>query len=380
MQYLNKILKGDRQIWIIVGILSLFSVMAVYSSTGALAMRHQAGDTEHYLIKHAGILLFGLGLMFIAHRVPQKYYSRISQVAIWLSIPVLFYTLFFGNDIHDARRWITIPFLGLSFQTSDLAKFALIMYTARLLSKKQHIIHDFDRAFRPIILPVIIVCALIVPADLSTAVLLFATCLLLMFIGRVRVKHLVLAIAGGVAALLIVVALQTLSGDAGRSDTWKQRISNYWDGSYENDYQVVQANIAIADGGLTGVGPGKSRQRNFLPQSYSDYIYAIIIEEYGLLGGGLVMALYLWFLHRCILIFRRTPHAFGALLAVGLGFSLVIQALMNMTVTVGLIPVTGLTLPLISMGGTSLLFTAAAIGIILSVSSSKRKQLESVNL
>jgi len=348
--------------------LSIFSILAVYSSTGTLAFRQQGGDTEYYLFRHFFLLAGGILLMYLAHIINFNYYSRIAQLMLYISVPLLLITLAFGTDIHDARRWLTVPIIDISFQTSDLAKLALIMYIARVLSRKQHIIEDFDQGFLPVILPVLLICVLIMPADLSSALLLFFTCMIVMFIGRVQLKHMGLAIWMGITVFLLVIFISSLTSYEGRLGTWKNRIANFMDDEKGDSYQMVQSKIAIANGGLLRLAPGKSVQRNFLPHPYSDFIYAIIIEEYGLLGGLMVMVLYLWLLQRAIRIFVKSPGAFGALLAVGLAISLVIQALMNMAVTVNLLPVTGLTLPLVSMGGTSLLFTSVSIGIILSVS------------
>ena len=367
MQTLFKNLKGDRVIWYIVLLLSVFSLLAVYSSTGTLAFKYKAGNTEYYLLRHFVLIIFGLGLMYLAHLIKFEYYSRIAQILLVVSIPLLLLTLLIGTDIHSARRWITLPVFNLSFQTSDLAKLALIMYTARVLSKKQKVITDFERGFLPVAIPVILVCMLIIPADLSTALLLFLTCMILMFIGRCRIKHIGLVLWAGLTMFLLLIFVAKVTTYEGRVTTWENRITTF--ATEQGDsYQVQQSKIAIANGGLARFAPGKSTQRNFLPQPYSDFIYAIIIEEYGLFGGIIVILLYLVFLHRCILIFIKNPNAFGAILAVGLSMSLVIQALMNMAVTVNLLPVTGLTLPLVSMGGTSVWFTSVSIGIILSVS------------
>jgi len=368
MYLILKHLKGDKVIWFIVVALSMFSMLAVYSSTGTLAFKQHAGSTEYYFIKHTTLLVLGFGLMYLAHLVNYNYYSRIAQLMLYLAIPLLFFTLFFGNDVNQAKRWLTLPVINISFQTSDLAKLALIMYVARVLSKKQHVIKSFERAFLPVSLPVMLVCILIVPADLSTAAVLFFTCLILMFIGRVRVTHIGLSLLVTSLAFVTFLGIASMTDYQGRMKTWQNRIENYVSGEAEETYQMQQSKIAIASGGLVRVAPGKSVQRNFLPHPYSDFIYAIIMEEYGLLGGIIIMILYLAFLYRAIKIFARSPGAFGALLAVGLSITLVIQALMNMSVTVGLLPVTGLTLPLVSMGGTSIWFTSLAIGIILSVS------------
>ncbi len=349
--------------------LSLFGILAVYSSTGTLAYSKQSGNTEFYLIKQGGMLLLGLFIMWLSHLVDYRYYSRLSQILLFIAIPLLFYTLVFGSNLNDARRWITLPLIGLSFQTSDLAKLAIIMYIARFLSKRQDEIDNSKKTFWPIVASIIIICGLIAPANLSTALVLFMTCMVLLFIGRIPIKSL-LGLSG-IASIffgIMLVVIINLPGQ-GRIQTWKSRIesfSNKKDAS--GSYQNQQAKIAIAKGGIFGVGPGKSSQRNFLPSPYADFIFAIILEEYGMIGGLFLVFLYLFFLFRCIKIVIKSPKTFGALLAVGLAFSLVIQAFINMGVAVNILPVTGLPLPLVSMGGTSTLFTSLAFGIILSVS------------
>ncbi len=375
--WLLKKVKGDPWIWTIVVLMSIFGLLAVYSSTGTLAFKQQAGNTEFYLLKQLVFILLGLALMWLCHLLDYRYYSRISQLLLYLSVPLLIYTLFFGVEINDARRWIAIPGTGLTFQTSDLAKLALIMFVARFLSKRQESISNFRQAFVPILISVSGVCVLIAPANLSTALVLFSTCLLLMFIGRIPIRYLALVGVSGIVLFLMAASLVLNMPDervnsAGRLGTWKTRIESFMDDSEEvrdEDFQTVQAKIAIAKGGIFGAGPGNSTQRNFLPSPYADFIYAIIIEEYGLIGGAVVLFLYLLLLYRSIRIVIKSPRAFGALLAVGLSFSLVIQAFINMGVAVNLFPVTGLALPLISMGGTSTIFTSLAFGIILSVSS-----------
>ena len=363
---LNKV-QGDKVIWLIVVLLAVFSTLAVYSSTGTLAFRYKGGNTEYYLFKHFGLMAIGIFLMYLAHLPNYKMYSRIAQVLVWVSIPLLLFTLLFGTDLNDARRWITVPMVNLSFQTSDLAKLALIMYVARYLGRHQDEIKDFRTGFLPVVLVIGIVCVLIAPADLSSAVILGTTCMLLLFIGRVKVLHLIGTGMLGLAAVAFVITLAFAFPDVGRLNTWKNRVESFTQGG-EPQYQVVQSKIAIAQGGMLGKGPGNSSQRNFLPHPYSDFIYSIIIEEYGLIGGAILILLYLALLYRSVRIIVKSPGAFGALLAAGLAFSLVIQALVNMGVAVNLLPVTGLTLPLVSMGGTSLWFTSIAIGIILSVS------------
>lgn len=359
--------KGDRTIWIVVLLLSLLSILAVYTSTGTLAYSKQGGDTEHYLIKHTTLVLTGLALMYITHLANYRIFSRIGHLAIWIAAPLLVATLMSG-EINDASRWLTVPVINASFQTSDLAKLALILYLARSLSRKQDQIKDFKQAFVPLIIPIFITCGLILPANFSTAALLFATSMVLLFIGRVNVKY-ILALAGiGIVsfALFIVIALNF--DLPGRIGTWKARIENFRSGKGEGNYQADQAKIAIASGGLIGMGPGKSEQRNFLPHPYSDFIFAIILEEGGVLTGSFVVLLYLILFLRVIRMVRYSPQTFATFLAVGCMLMLLFQAFINMAVAVNLFPVTGQALPLVSMGGTSIWFTSIAIGIILCVS------------
>ena len=368
-------LKGDKLIWLTIFGLVTFSLLAVYSSTESLAFREAGGSLFYYLLKHSFVLVLGLAVMYIAHMVHFKYYSRIAQIFLWISVPLLIYTLFFGTNLNEARRWITLPVINLTFQTSDFAKLALIMYTARILSKKQKEIKKFKEAFVPIILPILLVCILIAPANLSTSAVLFFTCIVILFIGRVNSKHILATIGLGVVAFSLLIAFLSLSPHKGRLETWKQRIEDYTKDA-DGPFQIQQAKIAIVKGGVVRLAPGKSTQRNYLPHPYSDFIYAIIIEEYGLFGGVVIMGLYLLLLWRCIKIIKKSPRAFGALLAVGLGFSLVLQAFINMGVNVHLLPVTGLTLPMVSMGGSSIWFTGLALGMILSVSRNAEEILE----
>jgi len=369
--------KGDKIIWLVVIILSVFSILAVYSSTGTLAYKNQEGNTEYYMFKHLIIVLFGFLLMYLAHLVKYTYFSKIFQIALWIAIPLLFLTLIVGVNLNEAKRVLPLPF-GLTFQTSDLAKLTLIMYLARELTKRQEVIKDFKSAFIPIIIPVLIVCALILPANFSTAAILFSTSLVLMFIGRVNIRHILAMIGLGIIAMTFLLMMVKVSPALmhkvfPRAETWMSRIENFGEGESEDDYQVEQAKIAIAGGGLFGKMPGNSEQRNFLPHPYSDFIYAIIIEEYGLIGGVLVMVLYLILLYRAIKIVSKIPRNFGAFLTIGVAFSLVFQAMINMGVAVHLLPVTGQTLPFVSMGGTSIWFTSISIGIILSVSKEVEK-------
>jgi cell division protein FtsW len=370
--FVDKYIKGDRIVWLVAVLLALLSILSVYSGSSSLAYKHQDGNTFYYLFKHVIIMFIGFGLMLFAHRMDFKYYSRISQVALFVSIPLLLITLIMGVNIGNASRWLVIPVINQTFQTSDLAKLALIMYLARLLYKKQANIKDFKEAFLPIMVPVLVVCGLILPANFSTAAILFTTCIIIMFIGRVNVKYILALIGIGITSLMLMLLIAKAKPELlPRLDTWVSRIESFSDGNSDGNYQAEQAKIAIAIGGPFGkviTGQGNSTQRNFLPQSSSDFIYAIIIEEYGLVGGFGVLVLYLMLFYRGIKIAQKSEKTFGTFLAVGLSFSLVFQAMINMAVAVNLFPVTGQPLPLVSMGGTSTWFTCLAIGIILSVS------------
>ncbi len=376
--------KGDRVIWGIVIILTLVSLLVVYSSTGSLAYR-LSRSTESYLFKQFAFIILGLLIIYFAHRVNYTIYSRVASVLFVVSILLLIYTIFFGQTLNAGTRWIKLPVINMTFQTSDLAKLSLFMYLSRQLSRKQNVIKDFRKGFLPIIIPVAIICLLIVPSNLSTALLIGGTSILIMFIGRVSTKHLLLTI--GILLLpvviLLTVAVSTYDKkehrakdipaifSVGRVPTWIGRIQTFMYSSKEDAneklYQINQAKIAIAKGSWFGVGPGNSQARNFLPHSYSDFIFAIILEEYGLMGGVFMVFIYLLFLYRCIRLYRKCPFAFGAFLALALSFMLVIQAIANMGVNVNIFPNTGVTLPLVSMGGSSFLFTCLSIGIILSV-------------
>ena len=373
--------KGDKFIWAIVVILTLVSMLVVYSSTGTLAYK-LSKSTEFYLFKQIMFIIAGVVIIYFTHRVNYTVYSRISVFIYLISIPLLLYTLFFGANLNDANRFIKLPIINLTFQASDVAKLGLFMYLSRQLSRKQEIIKDFKQGYFPLLLSIFIICILIMPANLSTALLTGATSLLLLFIGRASMKHIGLTILGVAIPISILIGIAINYYDkvekkqkelpqifsVMRVKTWITRVQGFMYADKETEsYQVQQSKVAIAKGGVLGMGPGNSEQRNFLPHPYSDYIYAIIIEEYGLVGGGLIVLIYLAFLFRCIKIFRNCPYAFGAFLALGLSFTLVIQAMTNMAVNVNLFPVTGVTLPLVSMGGSSFIFTCFAIGIILSV-------------
>jgi len=383
--------RGDRVIWGIVVILVLVSLLVVYSSTGSLAYKYSK-STESYLFKQFAFIILGVMIIYFAHRVNYTLYSRVAKLLFILSIPLLIYTYFFGAKLNEGSRWIMLPVINMTFQTSDMAKLALFMYLSRQLSRRQDVIKDFKKGFLPVIIPVAIICLLVAPANLSTAVLIAGTSFMLMFIGRVRTRHILLTIGIGLIPVLILFSVAVKYYDkterkskslpavfsVGRVPTWIGRIQTFIYSKKEDNneklYQVNQAKIAIASGSWFGRGPGNSNARNFLPHSYSDFIYAIILEEYGLAGGAFMVFIYLLFLYRCIRLYRKCPFAFGAFLALALSFMLVIQAIANMGVNVNLFPNTGVTLPLVSMGGSSFLFTCLSIGIILSVSRNVEQQ------
>src|SRR5690554_4353823 len=359
-------LKGDRWLWIIIIVLSVWSLLAVYSSVGTLAYKEGKG-TEIYLVKHTLLIIGGFALMYFSHLLDYRWYAGISKILMAITIPLLLYTLIFGNTINEANRWVTIPVINQTFQTSDLAKLALITFLARTLTRKQENIKDVKKAFLPIMGAVCIIFVLIAPANLSTALMLFGVSVLLLVIGRISLKQIAYVCLGVMFLLFLVVMLGP------RRTTYVSRVQTYMSGEQadsDKTFQSDHAKIAIASGGLFGKGPGNSTQRNVLPHPYSDFIFAIIVEEYGAIGGFVLVCLYVALMFRCIRIVTLSPKAFGALLAAGLGFSLTLQALGNMAVAVGLGPVTGIPLPLVSMGGTSILFTSIAFGIILSVSRS----------
>lgn len=373
---LLKAIKGDKVIWIIVLLLSFVSVIEVYSSVAQLAFRYKNGNTSYYLVKHTLIIGFGFLLMYMMHKIRYTYFSRISQIALWIAGPLLLYTLIKGVSAGEAARWLEIPGTGLTFQTSDFAKLVLIIYVARVLSIRQGDFPDFRSVAVQLLLPIGMICGLIFPANFSTAALLFGTCFLLMFIGKVPVKYLLTITGSGLVALTLLVAVILEKPDwIPRGQTWKKRIENFSSGNAEENYQAEQAKIAIGTSGIIyGKGMGNSTQRGFLPQASSDFIFAILVEELGLGMGCFIALLYVILLFRGIRIAQKSGKMFGTLMAFGLCFSLVFQAMVNMAVAVNLFPVTGQPLPFVSMGGTSIWFTSITIGIILSVSRETEKE------
>lgn len=382
MKELVNSLKGDKVIWAFVALLALFSFMSVFSASSNLAYKnHGSGNTFTYLLKHAAQVLVGFFILYKIHKVPYHYFKTISKILLPVVWGLLIYTLLKGTIIEgaNASRWIQIPFIGITFQTSALASIVLYVYVARYLSKKRETPITFQNSLWELWTPVFITLIFILPANFSTAALIFSMVIMLVFIGKYPLKYIGVILGAGAIGLLFFVIVATTFPDAfpNRVDTWISRIDNFaTDKPDEDDYQIEKAKIAIASGGLYGLGPGKSVQKNFLPQSSSDFIYAIIVEEYGMVGGICILGLYLLLLFRFVVAAHKANSLFGKLVVVGLGFPIIFQAMTNMAVAVELLPVTGQTLPLISSGGTSIWMTCIALGIILSVTKKEEEIAE----
>ena len=378
MKTIFKYFEGDKTIWLIILVLTVVSLLAVYSATGTLAYKYHHGDTSHYLFRHSTLLLVGFVVLFAVHKVNYIWYKRISKVLIWITLPLLLFTLKGGASLNEASRWIVLPGTGLSFQTSDLAKFSLIIFIARHLTDNQDNIKDFKTGFRPIFLWIIAIVVLIFPANFSTAAMLFLISMTMLFVGRVRTLYIGGVFAAGILFLALsygtVKYVYPDAQNIARVETWVNRIDRFLGVGVEEgeenegNFQAEQSQIAIVKGGFLGKGPGNSEQRNFLPHPYSDFIFSIIIEEYGIWGAFVIIAMFLLLFHRIGQIVNKSTSSFGSYLAIGIGLSLTIQAFINMGVAVGIFPVTGQTLPLVSMGGTSILFTSASLGMLLSIS------------
>ena len=366
-------IKGDRAIWGVVALLAIFSFLPVYSASSNLVYVVGNGTTMGHLIKHGLLLFLGFGIIYGVHRIPTHFFKGLSIIAMPIVIVLLIYTLAQGTTIDgaNASRWIRLPFVGITFQTSTLASVVLMIYVARYLTKIKNKTITFKESILPLWLPVFLVIFLILPANFSTAAILYFMVMVLCFLGGYPLKYLMSMVLVGVAGLMFFVLTAKAFPDlfSNRVDTWISRIESFWDpADSEGDYQIEKAKIAIASGGLVGNGAGKSVMKNFLPQSSSDFIYAIIVEEYGLLGGFALMFFYLLLLFRIVVVAHGNETTFGKLLVIGVGIPIVFQALINMAVAVELFPVTGQTLPLISSGGTSIWMTCLAIGIVLSAS------------
>ncbi len=381
MQAVFNNIKGDRLIWAIAALLAIFSFLPVYSAASNLAYLSGDGDTFNYFIKHFVHLFLGFAIMYGVHKIPYRYFRGLSMIMIPVVLVLLIITMFQSNaseNLTNAKRWISVPFVGFTFQPSTLASVILMIYVARYLSKIKDKQVSFNESILPLWLPVFLVLALILPANFSTAAIMFTMVMALTFLGGYPIKYLGLILITGVASFAIFILIARAFPDAmpNRVDTWVNRVENFNNKEdTEANYQIEKAKIAIASGRISGLGPGKSKQKNFLPQSSSDFIYAIIVEEYGLIGGLILMILYLMLLFRIVIVSHKADTIFGKLLVIGVGLPIVFQALINMAVAVELFPVTGQTLPLISSGGTSIWMTCLAIGIILSVSA-KRQEIK----
>jgi cell division protein FtsW len=378
VQTLFNNIKGDRLIWAIVALLAILSFLPVYSAASNLAYKGSGGSTFGFFVKHFMHLFLGFAIMYGVHKIPYRYFKGLSLVMIPVVLVLLGVTMLQGTTIEgaNASRWIQIPGVGMSFQTSTLASVVLMVYVARYMSKVQDKTITFSESILPLWMPVFLVLVLILPANFSTAAIMFLMVIMLVFLGGYPMKYLIVIIGSGVLVLALFVLIAKAFPDAmpNRIDTWMSRIESFSnDEVTEADYQIEKAKIAIASGGIQGMGPGKSIQKNFLPQSSSDFIFAIIIEEYGLIGGFGLMILYMWLLFRIVIVAQKSDTVFGKLLVLGVGLPIVFQALINMAVAVELFPVTGQTLPLISSGGTSIWMTCLALGIILSVSARREE-------
>ncbi|WP_272021840.1 FtsW/RodA/SpoVE family cell cycle protein [Olleya namhaensis] len=372
-------IKGDKLIWAISALLAIFSFLPVYSAASNLVNISGDGSTFAYFVKHFMHLFLGFSIMYGVHKIPYRYFRGLSMVMMPVVFVLLILTVLQGTTIDgaNASRWISIPFVNMSFQTSTLAAVVLMVYIARYLSKIKDKTITFKESILPLWIPVFLVLALILPSNFSTTAIIFVMACALLFLGGYPLRYLIAMGLAGIVGLAMFVLVAKAFPDAmpNRVDTWISRVESFFNGEdSKEDYQIERAKIAIASGGIVGVGSGKSIQKNFLPQSSSDFIYAIIVEEYGLIGGFALMVLYMWLLFRIIIVSQKADTVFGKLLVLGVGLPIIFQAMINMAVAVELFPVTGQTLPLISSGGTSIWMTCLAIGIILSVSA-KREEL-----
>ena len=372
-------IKGDKTVWAIIAVLAIFSFLPVYSASTNLVYVAGKGTTMGYLLKHAILLLLGFVIVFATHKIPYRYFSGLSVLMIPVVILLLVFTLTQGTVIGgaNASRWIQIPFVGIGFQTSTLASVVLLMYVSRYLARNKEKLIIFKESLLYLWLPVGLVLAFILPANFSTTAITFSMIILLVFIGGYPMKNILIIMGIGLLSLTLFVLTVKAFPEAlqnSRINTWSNRVENFISGNAEDNYQAEKAKIAIASGEIYGKGPGKSVQKNFLPQSSSDFIYAIIGEEFGFIGAIFIILLYLLLLFRIVIIATKTQTIFGTLLVLGVGFPIIFQALINMAVAVGLFPVTGQPLPLLSTGGTSIWMTCFAIGIILSVSASNGEE------
>ncbi|SEB66553.1 cell division protein FtsW [Tenacibaculum sp. MAR_2009_124] len=382
MKYLFQHIKGDRAIWAIVAILAVFSFMPVYSASTNLVYVVGNGSTLGHLVKHIVLLISGFAIIYGVHKIPYRYFSGGSVLMLPVVILLLIFTMSQGTLIGgaNASRWIRIPFVGIGFQTSTLAGLVLMVYVSRYLARNKEKRIQFKESLLQMWLPVGVVLILVLPANFSTTAIFFTMILLLAYIGGYPLKYIGYILGIGLFSLLFFILVAKAFPDAmpNRIHTWQSRLENFSNPNGTENYQVEKAKIAIATGGPIGKGPGKSVQKNFLPQSSSDFIYAIIIEEYGLIGALLVVFIYFLLLFRILITAKKANTVFATLLVVAVGIPIVFQALINMAVAVNILPVTGQTLPLISSGGTSIWMTCFGLGMILSVSASKNETEETI--
>ena len=398
----ERIFGGDKALWIVIAALAVVSLLVVYSSTASMAYKKAGGDTSHYVINQLRFMVLSFGVIYVVHRIRYQVYAKYARLSFVVALGLMALTFVVGVSLNDASRWLKIPGTSYTFQPSDLLKVTLILVLARELSKRQKVIGStpllpvvplfggrrltekqrmqnrnvwFDTTL-PLLLPVVLACGAIFFSNFSTAAITFFTCLVMLYVGRVRVRELWRLVRIVIVVLVLALVVMNAAG-VGRAETWVNRLKNFVGieqtdtpsgREKDDDLQVTQAKIAIASGGLFGKGPGHSTQRANLPHSYSDFAYAFIVEEYGLLGAFVVLSLYLWLFFRAVMIFRKCEKSFPGLLVLGLGIMIVLQGIFNMLVSVNLFPVTGQTLPLISLGGSSMLFTSLALGMMLGVS------------
>ena len=396
-QILKKYFKGDRIIWYVIAALSLISMLVIYSATANLAVRHSSGSAIYFLFRHAVFLSIGIMLIIVIHNIPYKWFSRVSFVLLAFAVVLLGFALISGTNLNSAARWITLPIVGITFQPSEFAKIALMIYLAKVLAIHQEEKITLNTYLWQLLLPIGIVTGLIFTEDLSTAALIGGASMVMMFIGRVPFKYLFYTALTAIVFFFLILFISRFTDFwiFHRAGTWRVRILTFIADSQntladtlrfilgdetmkavtnDSNFQSSKSELAIVNGGFLGQGPGNSLQRYFLPHPYSDFVFAIIIEEWGLLGGFFVLLAYLVLFYRAGVIVRNSNKVFPALLVIGLTTTLVLQAIINMGVAVGLFPVTGQTLPLVSMGGTSILFSCLALGMILSVSRYTKEQ------
>ncbi|RMA57695.1 FtsW/RodA/SpoVE family cell cycle protein [Ulvibacter antarcticus] len=376
MKNIFQYIQGDKAIWAVVALLALFSFLPVYSASSNLAYLYGDGSTLPFLLKHFAHLVLGFAILYGVHKIPFHYFRGLSIIALPVVVLLLIITISEGTTIEgaNASRWIRVPFVGVTFQTSALAAVVLMAYVARYLSKIKDKVITFKESLLPLWLPVFVVLGLILPANFSTTAIIFAMVVILVFVGGYPIKYLGIILGAGLLMLTLFVLTAKAFPEVfpNRVDTWISRVDSFVDNEdTEADYQIEKAKIAIASGGVTGLGPGKSVQKNFLPQSSSDFIYAIIVEEFGLVGAFFLLFMYLLLLFRIVIVAHKASSFFGKLLVIGVGLPIVFQALINMGVAVELFPVTGKTLPLISSGGSAIWMTCLALGMILSVSAKR---------